>query len=58
MVFPQQVVMLLPGFAKAQLMSEINKQFEEKTRFEAYDIVINGAGLSGYFAAVEAPRKD
>lgn len=50
-------VMLLPGFAKAQLMSEINKQFEEKTRFEAYDIVINGAGLSGYFAAVEAAKK-
>ena len=50
-------VMLLPGFAKAHLMSEINKQFDDNTRFEEYDIVINGAGLSGYFAAVEAAKK-
>ena len=50
-------VMLLPGFAKAHLMSEINRQFDDNTRFEEYDIVINGAGLSGYFAAVEAAKK-
>lgn len=50
-------VMLLPSFAKAQLMSEINKQFEDVAKFEAYDVVINGAGLSGYFAAIEAAKR-
>jgi hypothetical protein len=50
-------VMLLPGFAKAHLMSEINRQFDDNTKIEEYDIVINGAGLSGYFTAIEAAKK-
>jgi ribulose 1,5-bisphosphate synthetase/thiazole synthase len=50
-------VMLLPGFAKARLMAEIERQFDDNIRFEEYDVVINGAGLSGYFAAMEAMKR-
>lgn len=49
--------MLLPGFAKARLMAEIERQFDDNIRFEEYDVVINGAGLSGYFAAMEAMKR-
>lgn len=50
-------VMLAPGFLNFQAMTEINRQFISEDRFNEYDVVINGAGLSGYFAAIEASQK-
>lgn len=50
-------VMLAPGLAQARLMAEINKQFIDNEILDEYDVVINGAGLSGYFAAIEAAKK-
>lgn len=49
--------MLAPGFLNFQAISEINKQFIGESTFDEYDVVINGGGLSGYFAAVNASRK-
>ena len=50
-------VFLAPGLFNMQAMAEINRQFSGKSNFEEYDIVINGAGLAGYFAAVHAAEK-
>lgn len=50
-------VMLAPGFFNFQAMAEINRQFISEDIFDEYDVVINGAGLSGYFAAIEASQK-
>lgn len=50
-------VLLVPGLAKAQLMNEINRHFTDDVKIEEYDIIINGAGLSGYFAAIEARKR-
>ena len=50
-------VMLAPGFMNFQAMTEINRQFKSEDAFDEYDVVINGAGLSGYFAAIEASKK-
>ena len=36
--------------------SEINRQFSGDPSFSSYDLIINGAGLSGYFAAVHAAK--
>lgn len=49
-------VLMAPGFLNFQLLSEINQQFSGGDPFDAYDLVINGAGLSGYFAAIKAAR--
>lgn len=50
-------VMLAPGFLNFQAMAEINRQFISDDRFDEYDVVINGAGLAGYFAAIEASQR-
>src|SRR5690606_24149664 len=50
-------VFLAPGMFNMQAMAEINRQFSGKSNFDEYDVVINGAGLSGYFAAVHAAKK-
>ncbi len=50
-------VLLGPGFLNFQLLSEINEQFSGKNQFDEYDIIINGAGLSGYFAALTAAKQ-
>ncbi len=49
-------VFLAPGLFNMQAMAEINRQFSGKSNFEEYDLVINGAGLSGYFAAGKPQR--
>lgn len=38
------------------ITSEINRQFSGDPAFSSYDLIINGAGLSGYFAAVHAAK--
>ena len=48
------VVLMTPALLNSQAFAEINRQFSGKSDFDAYDVVINGAGLSGYFAALEA----
>ncbi len=50
-------VLMAPGFLNFKLLSEINEQFSGNNRLDEYDLVINGAGLSGYFAAIEATKK-
>ncbi|HLU90472.1 MAG TPA: FAD-dependent oxidoreductase, partial [Cyclobacteriaceae bacterium] len=50
-------VFLAPGLINLQAMAEINRQFSGKSAFDEYDVVVNGAGLSGYFAAVHAAKK-
>jgi flavin-dependent dehydrogenase len=50
-------VFLAPGMFNMQAMAEINRQFSGKADFDDYDLVVNGAGLSGYFAAVHAAKK-
>ena len=47
-------ILLAPGFISNTVFEEINRQFSGESDFEAYDLVINGAGLSGYFAALAA----
>lgn len=51
-------VLITPGLLNRQAFAEINRQFSGKADFDAYDIVINGAGLGGYFAAMEASRQN
>ena len=50
-------IFLAPGLFNSQAMAEINRQFSGKSDFDEYDLVVNGAGLSGYFAAVHAAQK-
>lgn len=50
-------VMIAPGFINTQAFAEINQQFSGKDTFDEYDVVINGAGLSGYFAAIHAAKR-
>ncbi|HYH57083.1 MAG TPA: FAD-dependent oxidoreductase, partial [Anseongella sp.] len=50
-------VFLAPGLLNTQAMAEINRQFSGESDFDEYDLVVNGAGLSGYFAAVHAAQK-
>ena len=40
----------------AETLKEINQQFSANQNPDGYDLIINGAGLSGYFAAIEAAR--
>jgi ribulose 1,5-bisphosphate synthetase/thiazole synthase len=37
--------------------AEIGRQFSSTKDFGAYDLIINGAGLAGYFAAIEAAKQ-
>ncbi len=50
-------VLLAPGFLNFQLYREIGWQFTGEPTFDEYDLVVNGAGLSGYFAAIRAAQK-
>jgi ribulose 1,5-bisphosphate synthetase/thiazole synthase len=47
-------VFLTNSMLNGQAMAEIGQQFDGKNAVGSYDIVINGAGLSGYFAALHA----
>jgi hypothetical protein len=49
--------LLAPGFFNFQLYREIGWQFAGEPTFDEYDLVINGAGLSGYFASIRAAQK-
>lgn len=49
-------VMIAPGLLNKQAFAEINRQFSGPTDFDQYDVVINGAGLAGYFAAIRASK--
>src|SRR5690606_22850093 len=40
----------------AQAMSDIQRQFTGQANFDTYDVVINGGGLQGYFAALQAAK--
>ena len=46
-------VLIGPGFINKTIFQEINRQFLGNDSFSHYDLIINGAGLAGYFAAVE-----
>ncbi len=50
-------VLLTPGLASAHLIQEIEGQFRGVTEISDYDVVINGAGLAGYFSAIAAAEK-
>ncbi|MEL7585620.1 MAG: FAD-dependent oxidoreductase [Prolixibacteraceae bacterium] len=50
-------ILIAPGLMNFQAMAEINRQFSHQDRVDEYDVVINGAGFSGYFAAIEASQK-
>jgi len=50
-------VFLTSSILGEQAMAEIGRQFDGKNAAGHYDIVINGAGLSGYFAALYASSK-
>lgn len=51
------IALIAPGLLNLQSCSEINRQFSGERAFNEYDVVINGAGLSGYFAAIHAVKK-
>jgi hypothetical protein len=50
-------VFLSNSLLNQQAMAEISHQFDGSGSVESYDILINGAGLSGYFAALHAASK-
>lgn len=50
-------VMIGTNFLRAQALKEINLQFLNTTEFACYDLIINGAGMAGYFAAIEASKR-
>jgi len=50
-------ILVSPGFISYLLEKEINSQFSNDATIDQYDLVINGAGLSGYFAAIEASKQ-
>jgi len=49
-------IMLAPGLLGASARAEINRQFTGNPDFDTYDLLINGGGLSGYFAAAAASK--
>ncbi len=50
-------IMIAPGCLNGKILAEINQQFSGKSDFDQYDLVINGAGLVGYFAAIIAAKE-
>ena len=50
-------ILLTTGLFSFEALAEINRQFIGDADFDEYDLVINGAGLSGYFAAIKAANK-
>ena len=49
-------IMLAPGLLGNAARAEIQRQFGDKPDFESYDLLINGGGLAGYFAALSAVK--
>ena len=49
-------VMIAPAFLNFTSYKEISNQFSGMANSDEYDLVINGAGLSGYFAAIQAAK--
>ncbi|REA64402.1 hypothetical protein DSL64_02290 [Dyadobacter luteus] len=49
-------VLLTNSLLNQQAFAEISRQFDGQNPVGVYDIVINGAGLSGYFAALYAAK--
>ncbi|WP_188504132.1 FAD-dependent oxidoreductase [Parapedobacter pyrenivorans] len=49
------MALLAPSLA-SQALADINRQFTGRADFDMYDIVINGGGLRGYFAALHAVK--
>ncbi len=47
-------VMLAPGLLGASARAEINRQFSGQPQSGSYDLLVNGGGLAGYFAAIQA----
>lgn len=47
-------IMMAPGLLAAR--AEINRQFGGSPDFTSYDLLINGGGLGGYFAALHAVK--
>ena len=50
-------ILLTPGNFDLRALAEIEQQFTGKQDFDRYDLVVNGAGLAGYFAAISAARR-
>lgn len=50
-------ILVTPGLMNSKVLEEINSQFSSQESFDKYDLVINGAGLSGYFAAIHAAKQ-
>jgi len=50
-------LLLTPGFVDTDTFREIDYQFSGNEIIEEYDVIINGAGLQGYFAAMSAVQK-
>ncbi len=50
-------ILVTPGFMNKELYQEINHQFITDQSIEAYDVIINGAGFGGYFAAIHAAKQ-
>ncbi len=50
-------VILSNALLNREAYAEISRQFSGDATFEIYDIVINGAGLAGYFAAIHAAKQ-
>lgn len=51
-------VLLSNTLFNQQAFAEITRQFTQPADFDTYDLVINGAGLSGYCAALHAAEKE
>lgn len=49
-------VLVAPGLLSSKVFNEIDRQFLGEGDFSAYDVIINGAGLAGYYAALEATK--
>lgn len=47
----------MPGVMHRQLMDEINYQFNNSEQITEYDLVVYGAGLQGFYLALEAKKK-
>lgn len=53
---PATGVALVAPSMMAKAMADIHRQFSGQANFETYDVLINGGGLSGYFAAMHAAK--
>ncbi len=49
-------VLIGSNILHAEALKEINQQFSNDPINDGYDLVVNGAGLAGYYAAIEAAR--